>query len=405
MDQELTALEKNHTWELTTLPPGKKSIGCKWVYKIKMNPDGTVDRYKARLVAKGYHQVQGVDYFHQSAHDSCLFVKSDAHSFLALLVYVDNVLLTGSNEKDILAVKKFLDDLFTIKDLGAARYFLGVEIVRTNLGTSLSQRKYILDILQDVHMLDCKPATTPFPPGLKLVADCGVPLPNPDRFRRLVGRLLYLNLTRPDITFCVQQLSQFVNHPLTSHWEDATHLLRYLKGCPSLGLFYSAGGGTSLRAYSDADWAGCPDTRRSITGYCIFLGDCLISWKSKKQQTVSKSSAEAEYRALSSTVCELQWISYVAMDLHLDIPTPIPLFCDNQAALHIVANPVFHERTKHIEIDCHITRDQFKAGFIAPQKVPSSLQLGDIFTKALGPGLLRAFLSKLGMLDLHHVPT
>ncbi|KAK6148045.1 hypothetical protein DH2020_018957 [Rehmannia glutinosa] len=377
MQQELDALEKNQTWELIPLPPGKKTIGCKWVYKIKMKQDGTVDRYKARLVAKGYHQVYGVDYW-------------DNFSPVAKLVTMRMV--------------TYLDGLFTIKDLGQEKYFLGLEIVRTDKGTSLCQRKYILDILQDTHMLDFKPATTPFPPGLKLIEAAGVPLIEPDKFRRLVGRLLYLNLTHPDVTFCVQQLSQFVTNPHTSHWDAAMHLLRYLKGCPSLGVFYPAGSDTSLRAYSDADWAGCPDTRRSISGFYIFLGGCLISWKSKKQQTVSKSSAEAEYRALSSTICELLWISYISHDLHLSISVPIPLFCDNQVALHIVANPIFHERTNHLEIDCHLIRDKYKAGFVAPQKVPSSLQLGDIFTKSLGPGLLRTFISKLGMMDLHHAP-
>ncbi|KAK6143486.1 hypothetical protein DH2020_023834 [Rehmannia glutinosa] len=397
MQRELAALEQNNTWILTSLPPGKRAIGCKWVYKVKMKPDGTVERYKARLVAKGFHQEHGVDYldsfspvaklvtvrlvialatikgwplfqldvnnaflhgyldediymvppdgyskakpgevchlqrslyglkqasrqwnaefclklqqfgFTQSAHDHCLFLRQTDVGFLVLLVYVDDVIISGTNLSEIDALKRYLDDLFTIKDLGYARYFLGMEIARNSDGTVLNQRKYILDILHDTGMLDCKAALTPLPPGLKLRGKEGDPLADPERFRRLIGRLLYLNLTRPDVTYSVQQLSQFVNSPHSSHWDAAMHLLRYLKGSPSVGLFYSAHNSLHLEAYCDADWASCAESRNSLTGFCIFLGSCLVSWKTKKQTTVSRSSAEAEYRALGSSVCELQW--------------------------------------------------------------------------------------------------
>ncbi|KAK6119995.1 hypothetical protein DH2020_046235 [Rehmannia glutinosa] len=343
--------------------------------------------------------------FQQSAHDHCLFLKHTPSSFLALVIYVDDVLITGSNLTDIIDVNDYLDRLFTIKDLGPAKYFLGVEIVRTDTGTYLHQRKYILDILTDMGLLGCKPTHTHFPPGLKLQGQSGSPLPEPDKYRRLVGRLLYLNMTRPDITFSVQQLSQFMNSPCSSHWDASVHLLRYLKGCPSQGLFYVVDTSLHLTAYYDADWASCPTTRRSVTGFCIFLGSSLLSWKTKKQTTVSRSSAEAEYRALSTTVCEILWLSYLADDFHVSIPKPIPLLCDNQAALHIVANPVFHERTKHLEIDCHIVRDQYKAGMVSPQKIGSTMQLADLFTKALGPGIFSTLLSKLGLLELHRCPT
>ncbi|KAK6163149.1 hypothetical protein DH2020_002990 [Rehmannia glutinosa] len=294
--------------------------------------------------------------FVQSAFDHCLFIKKSDHSYLALLVYVDDVLITGSHDEDIAVVKAYLHKAFTIKDMGSAKYFLGLEIARTASGTYINQRKYIMDILEDT----------------------GSPLSSPDRFRRLVGRLLYLNLTRPDIAYGVQQLSQFVNAPCTEHWDAALHLVRYLKGNPSLGLFYSASSSCSLTAYCDADWGACVDTRRSLTGYCVFLGDCLISWKTKKQQTVSRSSAEAEHRSLSMTVYELLWLSYIAADF---------------------------QRTKHLEIDCHLVRDQFKAGFVLPQKVSSQFQLADMFTKALGPSAFHKLIGYLGLQDVHHVPS
>ncbi|KAK6137928.1 hypothetical protein DH2020_028316 [Rehmannia glutinosa] len=346
-----------------------------------------------------------LDFGFSQSYDHCFFYQQSGSHFTCLIIYVDDVLVTGSDPQCIAALKAYLDRLFTIKELGFAKYFLRVELARDAAGTYLNQRKYILDILANVGMMDCRPASTPFPQGLKLVGKSGILLTDPDKYCRLVGRLLYLNLTRPDITFCVQQLGQFVNSLSSSHWDAAIHVLGYLKGCPSKGFYYSAGGDSSLVAYCDADWATYPNTRRSVTGYCIFLGGSLISWKTKKQCTVSRSSAEAEYRALSMTVCELQWISYIASNFQLSIPTPIPLFCDNQGTLHIVANLVFHECTKHLDIDCHLVRDQFKSSFVIPQKVSSHLQLADMFTKALGPVVFAFLTSKLGMKDLHLGPT
>ncbi|KAK6119428.1 hypothetical protein DH2020_046828 [Rehmannia glutinosa] len=341
--------------------------------------------------------------FVQSPNDHCLFCKKSADSFLALVVYVDDVLVTGSNLADIDALKSNLHKLFTIKDLGHAKYFLGLEIARSSSGTYLNQRKYILDILKDVGLLGCKPVSTPFPHGLKLKGVFGVPCRS-GHLRKTHGCLLYLNLSRPDLTYCIQQLSQFINNPHSTYWDVAVHVLRYLKGCPSKGLFYSSAGSTNFQAYCDADWATCPDTRKSLTGFCVFFGDALVLWKTKKQVTVSKL-AEAEYRAMSQTVCELLWLSYIAADLQVQDTLPIPLWRDNQAALYIVANPVFHERTNHLEINCHIVRNQFKAGFVFPQKISSKLQLADVLTKSLGLGDFQFLLAKLGMLDLHSIPT
>lgn len=279
-----------------------------------------------------------------------------------------------------------------------------MEIARSTTGTSLCQRKYILDILRDVGMTGCKAASTPFPHGLYLREVDGPLLDRPDEYRQLIGRLLYLNLTRPDLTYAIQQLSQFVNAPCASHWTAALHVLRYLKGTP-LGLHFSSTDTLALRAFCDADWAACKDTRRSITRYSVFLGSSLICWKSKKQTTVSRSSAEAEYRALGSTVCELQWIVYIATDLGVNLPLPVPLYCDNRAALHITANPVFHERTKHLEIDCHLVRDKYKAGFVLPLFVSTKEQVADIFTKVLTGSQFHQFVSKLGMIDIYHSPT
>ncbi|KAL0383067.1 UNVERIFIED_CONTAM: Retrovirus-related Pol polyprotein from transposon RE2 [Sesamum calycinum] len=247
MEKELYALENNETWELTILPHDKKAIS-KWVFKLKMNPNGSVERYKARLVAKGYNHIKGVDYFDSfspvaktvtvrvvlaiatvkswplfqlDVNDAFLhgnleedvymtppegYTKSStgtSFSFVALLVYVDDILLTGSSTTDIDAVKTYLDQLFTIKDLGPAKYFLGLQLARFDHGLLVTQTKYLTDILEDANMMDAEPASTPLPSGFKFHDD-GSLLPSPNNYRRLVGCLLYLGFSHPDISFAVQ---------------------------------------------------------------------------------------------------------------------------------------------------------------------------------------------------------
>ena len=262
----------------------------------------------------------------------------------------------------------------------------------------------MLDILTYVGLLHAKTAPTPIQRGHKFSTNSPL-MGELERHRRLIGRLLYVTMTRPYITFVIQQLSQQVSALRETHWDAALYLLRYLKLSPSTGIFISNNNDLQLSAYCNADWASCSETRRSLTGYYIFLGQTLVSWKTKKQATVSRSSAEAEYRSLASTVCELLWISYILRDFDITVPLPIPLWCDNQAALHIVANPVFHECTKHLDIDCHLVRDQFKLDFIHPQHIPSRLQVADLFTKALSTPQFHFLCSKLGLFDPSPTPT
>ncbi|XP_019150409.1 PREDICTED: uncharacterized protein LOC109147234 [Ipomoea nil] len=325
--------------------------------------------------------------FIQSQADPSLFTKNDDAGFIAILVYVDDILVASASLNLITDLKQFLDTTFRIKDLGPLGYFLGIETHQGKDGLSLCQRKYALEILEEAGFLESKSASTPMIPGLKLIHG--------------EGRLLYLTATRPDIAYATQQLSQFVDSPTDIHLTAAHQVLRYIKASPGQGLFYPSQTELHLRAFSDSDWAACIETRKSVTGFYIFLGPSLISWRSKKQVTISRSSSEAEYRALTAIVCEVQWLTYLLNDLRVTTTKDATLFCDNKSAIAIAENYVFHERTKHIEIDCHVVREKVMQGLVKLLSVTSANQTADGFTKPLPTSPLRAFVHKLGIHDMY----
>lgn len=209
------------------------------------------------------------------------------NQFMTLIVYVDDILVTGNYEEKIFEVKQFLHKEFTIKDLGQANFFLRVEFHHTNKGIFVSQEKYILDTLSETNMLEAHSCPTPYSIGCKLKKDDGVSLDNPGRYRRLVGRLIYLTVTRPDITYAVQQLSQFMVFPTDKCWKIVLRVLKYLKGTRFMQLKFDRAPITKLQAYCDFVWGSYLDTRKSIYGFCIFLGNNLLSRKTKKQATVA----------------------------------------------------------------------------------------------------------------------
>ncbi|XP_026443007.1 uncharacterized protein LOC113342801, partial [Papaver somniferum] len=321
--------------------------------------------------------------FTQSAYDSAMFTRSTTRGMVILLLYVDDMVIIGDDMKGIDALKTHLSSCFEMKDLGSLRYFLGLEVDHSSDDCFISQVKYASDILQRAGLTDNKTAATPLELNIKLSPSDGKLLSNPTLYRQLVGSLNYLTITRPDISHAVHIVSQFMAAPRSTHYAAVLRVLRYIIGTLYQGVTFSSTSDLCLRAYSDSDWAGDITDRRSTTGYCIFLGSSLISWRSKKQNVVSRSSAEAEYRALAHSTSEIVWLRWLLEDMGVTLSEPTPLYCDNKAAIHIAHNDVFHERTKHIEIDCHFVRHQYKKRIINLSFVSSELQPADLFTKAL----------------------
>ncbi|GMJ02292.1 cysteine-rich RLK (RECEPTOR-like protein kinase) 8 [Hibiscus trionum] len=342
--------------------------------------------------------------FTQSPFDHSLFVKGCGDNMVVLLVYVDDIILAGKCLVNLADVKTFLQQHFKLKDLGTLRYFLGFEFARHSSGISVSQRRYALQLLEDTGSLAKKPADLPMVPSHKLNATEGDLLPDPQVYRRLIGRLMYLTHSRPDIAYDVHHLSQFVASLRCPHLAVVHHLLAYIKRTPALGLFFSSASTLQLSDYVDADYEACPNTRRSVTGFCIFIGDNLVSWKAKKQQIVSRSSCEAEYRVMAAAVCELVWLRSLLSSFQIEVSTA-SLYCDNKSAIHLASNQVFHERTKHVEFDCHFILDKVRDGFIKLFHVRSANQLADIFTKALHSPAFNSLVLKMGLLNIHSSPS
>ncbi|KAH9792323.1 hypothetical protein KPL71_004074 [Citrus sinensis] len=374
------------------LPEGKLIVGCKWIFTVKYNSDGSLERYKARSVAKGLTQTYGVDYqetfapvaklniirillsvainlewslfqldvqngflngeleeevymgaplvlktsleerfvrkegYSQGQSDHTMFVKhTDGGKMVVLIVYVDDIILTGND---------------------------GDEMSRSRMGIFMSQRKYVLNLLEETGMSGCRPNDTHVDPNQKLgeVSDG----------ERLVGKLIYLSHTRLDIAFVIRVVSQYMHSPYVEHLEAVHKILRYLKSAPRRGLLFKKSDQRSVEVFTDADRAGSVSDKRSTSGYCTFLWEYLITCRSKKQNVVARSSTEVEFRAMANGVCEVLWIKNVLGELKLDIEAPMRLFCDNKSAISIANNLVQYDRTKHIEIDRHFIKEKLE---------------------------------------------
>ena len=489
MLDEYTALIRNDTWCLVPCPAGVNVVTEKWIFRHKLNSDGTLARYKARWVVRGFTQQAGVDYgetfspvvkpatirvvlsiatshkwpihqldvknaflhgelaetvycaqpsgfidaskpnhvcqlqkslyglkqaprtwflkftsylqtlgFVSSKSDTSLFILRTPTATAYLLLYVDDIILTASTTSTLHNIIDSLHREFAMSDLGDIHHFLGINVHRTSNGLFLSQQQYALELLERANMVNCNPISTPADTKSKLSSQDGRKVADPSHYRSLAGALQYLTLTRPDLSYAVQQICLFMHDPRESHLQLIKRIFCYVKGTAHLGLQLHVDSSRELVAYSDADWAGCPDTRKSTSGFCVFLGSNLVSWSSKRQHTVSRSSAEAEYRAVANCVAETVWLHQLLAELHQFPSAATVVYCDNISATYLSSNPVQHQRTKHIEIDLHFVRDRVALGEARVLHVPTNSQYADIFTKGLPTMVHQDFRSSLNVL-------
>jgi Reverse transcriptase (RNA-dependent DNA polymerase) len=354
------------------------------LYGLRQSPRAWYHKLKDTLLTLGF--VPSVD------PSLFLFRKGDDTIFL--LVYVDDIILTGNNVILIQNIIRLLDQSFTIKDLGELHFFLGIEVHRQDNGLLLTQSKYIHSILEKANMQGAKPNSTPMATGKVLSKFGGATFDDPHLFRSIIGALQYVTITRPDISFAVNRVSQYMHAPTVSHWAAVKRILRYLIGTITHGILISSSSSHSITAFSDSDWAGCPDDRRSTTGYLVYLGNNLISWSSKKQTTVARSNTEAEYRGLAAVTAEVVWLTSLFKELGLNAPISV-FWCDNLGATFLASNPAFHARIKHIELDYHFVREKVSDGTIHIRFICSQDQVADALTKLLSKACFQQLRSKL----------
>ncbi|KAH9113223.1 hypothetical protein LEN26_000145 [Aphanomyces euteiches] len=513
IEKELDSIKSHGTWKYVEAPIDRKPLKTTWVFRVKENSDGTIDRYKARLVVKGFLQVKGLDYNDvfahvmrleslrtllaiANAHDlpvdqmdidtaflygvledtiyievpdgistqeisnevvwngdpskkctargvACLLVKSlyglkqsphEWHKVLTLFlseigfektnaesciytrqqkgqlsivaIYVDDLVLVAENDQVMHALKTSIKQRFSSKDLGPIHYILGLRITR-NRGQRtmhISQQLNALNMLKRFQLEKARPASTPMDEILT-ADDCpSVGETEGDAYavmhasyRQGVGSLMYLMLgTRPDLAFAVQSLSRFLHRPGRKHFGQMKRVMRYVAGTMNYGLLYH-GQQLNLSGYTDSDYAANPDNRKSISGYCTFVGKCLVSWSSQAQRIVAQSTTEAEYIALAQCAKEVLFMRTLNSELGNPVKAGSIIRADNQPAMATACNPVNHSRTKHIDVRYHFVRERIQLEELKLEYVSSKENLADLFTKPLGASLYLPLRDKLGL--------
>ncbi|GJW94235.1 putative RNA-directed DNA polymerase [Tanacetum coccineum] len=379
-------------------PPGfsqhfKHGEVCKLkksLYGLKQSPRAWFGRFILAMKKYGYKQ---------SNSDHTLFLSHRGDRVTCLIIYVDDMIITGNVESEIKKLKEGLCVECKMKDLGNLRYFLGIEVMRSQQGIFICQKRYILDLIAETGMIGCKPADTPMITNQKLFMKTEAKLADRDRYQRMVGKLIYLSHTRLDIAYVVGVVSQFMHQPQVDHMHAVLRIVRYLKGTTGHGVLFKTNGHLNIQIFTDADWAGDKGNRRSTSGYFSLVGGNLVTWKSKKQKVVSLSSAEAEFRGIAKGLAEALWIRKLVSEIGFPPKESIRIMSDNKAAIQISENPVQHDRTKHVEVDRHFIKEKLEAGIIKLPFVKSEDQLADILTKAVGMVILHKCLNKLNFDD------
>ncbi|GJW69212.1 putative ribonuclease H-like domain-containing protein [Tanacetum coccineum] len=438
MQEELLQFKLQHVWKLMDLPNGKRAIGTKWVFRNKKDERGIMIRNKARLVAQeeevyvcqppgfedpdypdkvykvvkalyGLHQAPRAWYetlanyllgngFQRGKIDQTLFIKRQKGDILLVQVYVDDIIFGSTNKELCTGFEKLMKDKFQISSMGEPNLFLGLQVQQKHDGIFISQDKYVDEILKKFNYNDVKSSTTPVDLEKPLVKDGDADDVDVHLYRSMIGSLMYLIASRPDIMFAVCACARFQVNPKTSHLTAVKRIFKYLKGKPKLGLWYSRDSPFELVAYTDSDYAGATQDRKSTTGGCQFLGNSLISWQCKKQTVVATSTNEAEYVAAASYCGQVLWIQNQLLDYGYNFMNTM-IHIDNTSTICIIENPVQHSKTKHIEIRHHFIRDCNTKKLIQMVKIDTEYNVADLLTKGFNAGRFQYLVSSIEMLN------
>eukprot|EP00253_Pinus_taeda_P015521 PITA_15521 len=395
----------------------------KEVYKTKSNAEGKIERHKARLVVKGYKQ-QYERYYEETfapvarmetmravlsiaAQNKWKVYQMDVKSAFLNGVLMEEVYIEqplgyekkGNDDYLIENFKTVMKEEFEITDMGLLRYFLGIEVDQNENGIFISQARYINEVLGRFNMQECKAAITPTVMELKLSKEDSSKEFDPSLYKSIVGGLMYLTATRPDIMFAVSLISRFMERLKEAHWQVAKRILRYVKGTKKFGILYNVSEHSDLVGYTDSDWARSVDDQKSTSGYVFHMGSGAISWASKKQSIVALSTAEAEYVAATVAACQAVWMRRMLRSLGQEQAKTTVILCDNSSAIALSKNSVFHKRTKHIDTRFHYIRELVSNGEIALEHSRTQEQVADILTKPLDQKSFEFLRKCLGMTE------
>ena len=346
----------------------------KALYGLKQAPRAWYSRLEDYFAGEG---------FEKCSYEHTLFMKKEGGRFLVVSLYVDDLIFTGNDLKLCAEFKASMQSEFDMTDLGRMKYFLGVEIHQTEAGIFLCQGKYASEILARFGMGSCNAVNNPMVPGTKLSSQEKGEEIDRTEYKQLIGSLIYITTTRPDIMYAVSFLSRFMATPKEGHLLAAKRILRYLKGTMNFGIFYKRSSDNTLKGYTDSDFAGDLDGGKSTSGYVFMMGDGAVAWSSKKQPIVTLSTTEAEYVAATACACQSIWMREVLNSIEEDLCKCVTVFCDNSSSIKLSKNPVFHRRTKHINVKFHFIRDLIKKGDVELMYCGTKEQLADIMTKPL----------------------
>ena len=363
----------------------------KALYGLKQTPRQWYERLSEFLLSQGYSRGNS---------DKTLFLKKKSEDIILVQVYVDDIIFGSTNEEMCEDFVKTMKSEFEMSMLGEMNFFLGLQVKQLKDGIFISQEKYCKELLKKFDMNQCKAISTPISTSCQLDQDFAGKSVDQTKYRGLIGSLLYLTASRPDIMFVVCLCARYQSDPKESHYNAAKRILKYLQGSKEVGLWYPNKVSLNLIGFSDSDFAGCKVDRKSTSGTCHMLGSSLISWHCKKQACVALSTAEAEYIAAGSCCAQTLWLRQQLSDFGI-LLNNIPIKCDNTSAINLSRNPVMHSRTKHIEIRHHFLREHIANGTCDIQFIGTEFQLADLFTKPLAKDRFHFLLNELGIISLN----